>query len=757
MAGHLRAAGDEALWMLLIQDIIKETAAIVLLEDFYGPKALQQALERLRELLSVYPKHPLTKGLLAGMDARTNGLLAAAAKIVARWHQRDEAAGPANQPQTVKTLPAVDCCDHAYPPCMGAALANLMRILEACGDFFEGAYLHGSLATLDFIPGASDLDLVYVLNETTSKDDGRLLALRSLLKKTTASFYAVDPFQHHGPYIITPKIKTNYVESYLPLAVWRRSRPLMGSDRIQLAIEKSEFHRQLWFRRSVQYYRRCCIERKRTNSVFDAKLIVSMASLLPAIAYAWVTGEYADKPAAISWLKRTFPEAFILDWLDRITCIRSGNLFQSDRNATASRHLPDTTSKVGDELQYLLTDVPYWGPAEICDHILGVRIAEKPYRHFRKLSNWPRPIGSDVYHKLTEKIGRRAGAIASVTRVLMTGNVRTPGISDLDFLLVTDDFLPQSTAKELNGLYDCFDDEERAVIMHDPVAIVPECLLPDLPLLFPVSVTSSLSGERPVFNDLPPDDRRCLALIHLTDLAIAMNGRLFKEMLLRKEMDVRLVLNQLGGLKYSIRLFEEAGGHAGPFEPLLEHIEVLRNQWFEIVAWDRLPGFLNLGVDLVGKLNHGIHTLWKGQAAHSRPFSFRTPSTGVDFVTQEETFGCHIENGEIVMHLPSVFACSLRHYGAQKGPLSAFITRNLAVPAMALNGPMGRLLTSRAKCLNDHFAYLLSNGLRRGFFAPFHFGWQLWKDESRHVVKDWASGERGVDGPENVLTESART
>jgi hypothetical protein len=68
------------------------------------------------------------------------------------------------------------------------------------------------------------------------------------------------------------------------------------------------------------------------------------------------------------------------------------------------------------------------------------------------------------------------------------------------------------------------------------------------------------------------------------------------------------------------------------------------------------------------------------------------------------------------------------------GPLSDHINRNLTVPGYVQSGLLGQVLSRRADLLNNHFQYLTENGLLCGFFAPFHFGWQLWK--MKHEKKD---------------------
>ena len=732
IVNHLRNTEDDGLWELIVQDGIKEIASMLALEHFYGEKELHQALANLRDILSVYPEHAITENLIPAMDSNKNGLLMKAAIIVAGWHGIADNRQNPDQTTLIHTLAPVHACLDAYPPGIRSHLGELIDILQGCSRHLEGAYLHGSLATLDFIPGGSDLDLTYILSRETARVPESLLELRNRLKGATTCFYAIDRFQHHGPYILTQKIKDNYIESYLPLAVWRKSRPILGPNVVTLSRRESEFHKALWFRRSVQHYRRCYFEGKKLNNTYGAKLFISMATLLPAVAHTFLTGRYVSKPTALEWLKHSFPDESIRDWLDRLSRIRSRNLYHPAATAENSSTFPDKESKVNAELKKALSDEPYLRLTEVCDHILGVRSHDQTQSDFHKLSNVPRYIAAEKYHLLIGKLSNRAKSIPFVSRLLLTGNVRNPGISDLDFLVVTIDNLSSGCARELNNFYGCLAEEEKAIVMHPPMAIVSETLLVELPWLFPLSVTAATYGEKPNFSPSAPEDKQLLALVHLTDFAIAMNGRLFHEMRKRKEIDVRLLLNQLGGLRYTSRLLRDAGSCLEACMPILHEIDRLRSKWFKRSDLHILPVFVEKGLALVSEVNEKLHALWQEQQITlPDSFSFRAPSTGVDFSSGKINNAYHLEDGEIIMHLSHIFSCTLLHYACLEGPLSKFLRKNLKQPLIRQEGKLGEILSRRGRLLNKHFTYLVANRLHFGFFAPFHFGWQIWKKDQR--------------------------
>ena len=730
VVGHLKDTQNKPLWHLLIQDSVKDILTMVVIEDFYTETDLKHSLDNLHKMLSVFPSHPMTNALLNLTVKEQENLLTRAATTVATWHRLKCKETSLQKAVTVTTLKPVKTCLNHYPSFIRSSLQSLHSILHSCADFLEGVYLHGSLATLDFIPGASDLDLVYFLNSKTVQDPQSLLSFRRRLQGTATYFYQIDSLQHHGPYILSPVFQNNYLESYLPIAVWRNSRPLLGSQRISFKPAESPFHQELWFRRSVQYYRRHFFENSQLKNLYDAKLFLSMSTLLPAIAYSYAKGEYTDKVHALAWIGASYPHPHIAEWIEKLTCIRTKNLYQPHFTSSLLPEAPDHMTPMNPRLTTELTDRPYLPSVALCDCVLGIEADAKTTHRFNKMVNFPVTIDLNRYDHVAEKLKERLVSIDGVTRVLVAGTCNRPGISDLDLLIVTRDQLTSRSTEQLNAILDILNEEERAIVMHPPMALVPESLVKNLDRIFPVSITDALWGEIPQFNPLSTQEQKILTLVQLNDFAVAMNGRLFVEMMRRHIMDVRLLLNVLGGLKYSVRLIQQAGARDVPFLKFLQDIERLRAQWMKKEPIDDLPIFLNRGLKFVRKLNQQISDLWrKHPLSPPDPFTFRTPSTGVDFIGNDKTVGYHIEDEEIIMHLPCVFSIPLLHYALMPGPLSNHIRQNLTVAGQNQEGVLGEVLSRRAELLNKHYYYLVENQLRRGFFAPFHFGWQLWKTD----------------------------
>jgi hypothetical protein len=98
----------------------------------------------------------------------------------------------------------VDLCSH-------------LRRLE--GEFIVQFYLHGSMATLDYEKGWSDVDTFMVVKQEVVTDERRLNLLRQHCVEAWPLVLAIAPLQHHGFIVVTEEDLACYPSHYLPLPV----------------------------------------------------------------------------------------------------------------------------------------------------------------------------------------------------------------------------------------------------------------------------------------------------------------------------------------------------------------------------------------------------------------------------------------------------------------------------------------------------------------------------------------------------------
>jgi hypothetical protein len=114
--------------------------------------------------------------------------------------------------------------DPAYRR-MVVALCRFIQ--ERLRLFVTQAYLHGSLATLDYAAGWSDVDTFLVIRRSVVTDAAALLELRRLCLEAWPLFRRICPLQHHGFIIASEPDLGSYPSQYLPPPVFDAALALL--------------------------------------------------------------------------------------------------------------------------------------------------------------------------------------------------------------------------------------------------------------------------------------------------------------------------------------------------------------------------------------------------------------------------------------------------------------------------------------------------------------------------------------------------
>ena len=84
-------------------------------------------------------------------------------------------------------------------------------------DGISGFWLHGSLATMDYLPGYSDCDATVIINKGSSTDPDALLCMRKELSRVSCALHNIDLLQHHGLFVVSELDLRSYHQSFFPL------------------------------------------------------------------------------------------------------------------------------------------------------------------------------------------------------------------------------------------------------------------------------------------------------------------------------------------------------------------------------------------------------------------------------------------------------------------------------------------------------------------------------------------------------------
>ncbi len=172
--------------------------------------------------------------------------------------------------------------------------------------YLAGFYLHGSLATKDYVKGWSDVDTLCIVSKESIEDGKALLELRDYLYKMRHFFYKIDPLQHHGSIIISEYDMENYCNPYFSIPVFKYAKSFFKVDSIVSAkvrdYSSEALARAFWL---VNYFRKLNIEKRFNLGSYDTKTLLHSITLFPTI-YLQAKGTLVYKKFSFDIAKKDF-------------------------------------------------------------------------------------------------------------------------------------------------------------------------------------------------------------------------------------------------------------------------------------------------------------------------------------------------------------------------------------------------------------------------------------------------------------------
>ncbi len=270
-------------------------------------------------------------------------------------------------------------------------------------------FIHGSLATLDYTPGFSDLDTYIFVKKAVCAQPKKLKQFKAKLALARNLLKEIDPNSHHGFLCCNEADLDYYCSAYMPIPVFRNAKILLGPSRITFHLRDSRAEQKQVFER----FARILLDKKRFDpnsvTIFDLKYFVSVLLLMPAL--------YLQARGSILYKKHSF-KLYTHPLLDKATLVRK-NFSQKP------------LKKLG-----RLLGRDYLSQAK--NMIEEMKQGLKAQRHQDVLyKNKPRPILINVYEKARQELVKKFKNNRDVAAIYEYGRVQTPGISDLDLIVVT--------------------------------------------------------------------------------------------------------------------------------------------------------------------------------------------------------------------------------------------------------------------------------------------------------------------------------
>ena len=156
---------------------------------------------------------------------------------------------------------------------------------ENIEEYVDSLLLHGSYSTQDYIPEASDLDLLIVLKESTLLSPKRLENFQKILYKSYLYFYRIDVHQHHGYFVLTPYDLRNYPQHYFPTILFNYASTIIGKASFKITTRDSRTERFKVMKHTIKYLANN--DPGKITHIYYYKIYLSVLQLLPVAYYQY--------------------------------------------------------------------------------------------------------------------------------------------------------------------------------------------------------------------------------------------------------------------------------------------------------------------------------------------------------------------------------------------------------------------------------------------------------------------------------------
>lgn len=286
--------------------------------------------------------------------------------------------------------------------------------------FISYFFMHGSLATLDYEAGFSDLDTYVFIKKDTCVNSKKLKQLRYKLQKAKLLLREIDPNSHHG-FLCCSEINLDYYcNAYMPIPVFRNAKILFGHNKIIFHLRDSQTeHRQVFER-----FSNILLDVKRFGyhsiSIFDFKYFISVLLLMPTL--------YFQAVGLVLYKKNSF-KLYKSPLLDRASLIRK-----------------NFSGKKLKKLQQLLGE-NYMEETETLIRLMRRKIKEQEIKN-NLFINKPNPVPLSNYEKARSELVDKFKNNKDISAIYEYGSIGSPGISDLDLIIVLHGNLKHSSPKD---------------------------------------------------------------------------------------------------------------------------------------------------------------------------------------------------------------------------------------------------------------------------------------------------------------------
>jgi hypothetical protein len=194
---------------------------------------------------------------------------------------------------------------------------------DKLSDFIYDFLVHGSISTLDYSKGWSDLDTLVIVNNETFSDPNKLIKFRKGMIDAHSYLLQIDVHQHHGFIYCTEAGLNQYFSHYMPLEVLAKSKSLLSDNILNISHNREVVDAVLIFRKKNVLLESAYTDKvlrhhkynneylrdnyKNPEAMYQLKYFLSIVMTLPAL-YLDAKGCPAYKKNSFEIVKYDFEE-----------------------------------------------------------------------------------------------------------------------------------------------------------------------------------------------------------------------------------------------------------------------------------------------------------------------------------------------------------------------------------------------------------------------------------------------------------------
>lgn len=586
-------------------------------------------------------------------------------------------------------IPAVNLADYAHTPYKDAMEGLFSYIKTHLSSDLISFLIHGSLCDLAYVKGFSDLDTYLFIKSDSCSTPEKLDVLRVKLHEAEKFLAMIEPHSHHG-FIVSHEIDMKYYcGAYMPLPVLRSAKNILGEISLPIYLRDSKKEYTDSFNRFKSIISNTEKFGHGFTTKYELKYFVSVLLLMPSLHL---------QARDIVVTKKQSLELYTHPFLKNLSTVR--HVFEKS-------DIDTLTSILGKE---------YFSSAlSMLDHM---QKSIDEYQNKKSYSNVPIPMDISIYDKARNELREYFASNKDVEAIYEYGSVRSPGISDLDLIVVTRGNLKYSTSEDFKITKKHFTyatEVAPSTLMVMPIDVFENIHYFDDHISFKL-----LYGNKVRTNILTDDEKKTRLIISIVDWLPERLGRLLA-IYKKTTIDAQYSLRYIRSFTYSLELVSKATGDTY-YQNYSKEVSDARN--------DVLAGKT---VDIRELTLRGIYAGYEALTQFTKKFFSHTPTVRAHlnlFPWQNIYFSpdpleinpdlaiARSNESSVTTITPSALLPHFVYYKNTDTSLSKQMTRQFTVEGKTndLEPAYMQLLYKKIRLAERNASYLRENGFEGGLF-----------------------------------------